>query len=442
MTTDILIRFLGAGLIDVGGDDAKLDRLKQTAADLAEALMQTPSKAASFALIAFDPDAPPDDPVVKEASEALQKRWTTYVNTFSGTPVAVIRAILLDAFAQAAADDDRIGIAFVNSAGNALPFMEGGTERGIWADIVLEIERRVDVRAEAEWATPESISVTAMTFSSPEAISPSLSLSGIDKATFAKKFEGTVGPTNAAGQPTGGNPHWPQSNQAWVTEFGTRMATAFAEAFTAAASGSKIAPIDLSGPLTGFSQSVSAYVEGAVKAVSGATAGLQRRTHLLWWKEALYSPSGRLSYRAAPPSTAAALMAFDLYNQVPTYSPASVTAFLHETVLSLPGIRRDEARPIRDLVGEAIGSEELAPLRATAAQLVPPPSGRGPTLGLLGHGSGQSPLDDGKFRAQIGVPASTLLTYAEWASWLFRELQAARASKEGAKATIRGSKPQ
>ena len=35
-----------------------------------------------------------------------------------------------------------------------------------------------------------------------------------------------------------------------------------------------------------------------MKAVSGATAGLQRRTNLIWWKETLYSPSARVSYRS------------------------------------------------------------------------------------------------------------------------------------------------
>jgi hypothetical protein len=82
---DILIRFLNAGLIDVGGDDAKLGKLKETAADLATALKKAPSKAAPFALIAFDPEAPVCDSVVKEVVEALQRRWATYVNTFSGT---------------------------------------------------------------------------------------------------------------------------------------------------------------------------------------------------------------------------------------------------------------------------------------------------------------------------------------------------------------------
>ena len=291
MATDILIRFLSAGLIKVGGDDAKFGKLRETASDLVVTLKKTPSKATSFALIAFDPEAPTDYPVIKEVVEALQKRWATYVNTFSGTPVAVIRAMLLDALAQAADDDAKIGVAFVTSARNVLPFTEAGNERAIWAEVVAEIERQVDAIAEAEWATPESITVPAMTFSAPATIEISPLATNIDRTALAKKFEAVAGPQNATNQATQGNPHWPNANAPWVTEFGKRMSDAVAEALGVVAKGSQI---DLSGPLKSLAQAVSVHVDATLKAVSGATAGLQRRTNLIWWKETLYSPSARV----------------------------------------------------------------------------------------------------------------------------------------------------
>lgn len=187
-----------------------------------------------------------------------------------------------------------------------------------------------------------------------------------------------------------------------------------AESLAVVAKGAVIPPIDLSGPLNSLAQAVSAHVDGTLAAVSRATTGLQRRTNLIWWKESLYSPSGRLSYRQMPTSTAAALMAFDLHQQVPTFSPASVAAFLHEAVLSLPSINPAEGRPIRDLLEEAVESPELTPLREAAAQLVQDSAGRGPILGPLGHNSGRSTLDDSEFRVRVGVPAATPLTVPEW----------------------------
>lgn len=440
MATDVLIRFLQAGLINVGGDDTKLERLKETSGDLAAALKKNPSNAAPYALIAFDPKAPAQDPVVQEALAALQARWATYVNTFSGTPISIVRAMLLHALVQASAEDEKVGVAFVASARNALPFMEVDNERAIWGEVISEVERAVDTRAEAEWATPEAINAPAMNFAPPEAIEVSLTIGNPNKALLAKKFEAAGGPHNAAGQATGGNPHWPNNGQSWLTEFGTRAAEAVAEAMSTAAKASAIGPVDLSGPLNSLAQVVSTHVTDTLKAVSGATAGLQRRTNLIWWKETLYSPSARVSYRTVPATTAGALMAFDLHKQVPTFSPASVVAFLNETVLTLPEIDASKRYGIRDLLDGAKKSAELAELRQVASQLVPERNGRGPIVGLLGQGRGQD-IDDARFVELVGVPAETLLTIPEWATWLFRELQAARAAQEGPEQKKRGRKP-
>ncbi len=440
MSSQIVLRFLEAGLIDVGGDDAKLEKLRDTASDLSAVLKKKPSKTIPFSLIAFDPDAPTEDPVIKEAVDALQKRWPTYVNTFSRTPVSVLRAVLLDALVQAAGENDKIGTAFIMLARNALPFMEAGNEEAIWATAIQDIEKHVDAQAEAEWATPETINVRAMNFQPPAAIEVSRQQVSIDQAGLAKKFEAAAGPNTPKGA-TGGNQYWPQSNaEHWLMTFGSRMAAAITEALTLVAETSETTPIDLSGPLKSLAQAVSTHVDETLKAVSEATVGLQRRTNLIWWKETLYSPSARMSYRSMPAATAAALMALDLHRQVPTLSPASVAAFLHETVLSLPALDVAESRSIRDLLTEAASSDHLAPLRQAASEVVPEPLGRGPILGLIGYGANRPPLDEREFRRLIGVPPSTALTVPEWATWIFRELQATRATQEGNESKKRGRK--
>jgi hypothetical protein len=430
VATEILIRFLSAGLINVGGDDAKLEKLRETATDLAATLKINPSKAAPFALIAFDPEAPTNDPVVREAIDALRNRWTTYVNTFSSTPIEVIRAILLDALVQAANDDDKVGLAFATCARNVLPFMEVGNERMIWADVICQIEQRVDARAETEWATPASITVEPMTFSASKVVEIATTTPLVEVPVLTKLVEAAMGPNNAAGEATGGNPYWPNSGQNWANQFTPKFIELLTETINATTGGLKVNPVDFSGPLGELAKSVSEHVDGALQSVSAATAGLQRRTNLIWWKEALYSPSARASYRGMPTHIAAALMAFDLHKQVPTFSPASVAAFLHETVLSLPLLDTTDRRTLRELLSEASTSEELAALRDAAAELMFEPAGRNLIIGFLGHSSNH-PVPDGQpFRDQFGIAAVTPLTVAEWATWLFRELQAARAAQD------------
>ncbi|MCU9951471.1 GTPase-associated system all-helical protein GASH [Pseudomonas sp. PDM13] len=432
MSDQILLRFLSAGLIDVGGDDAKLGKLRETASDLAASLQKTPSKTSSFALIAFDPASPEDDPVITEVCNALRKRWPTYINTFSGTPLLVLRALLLDALVQAASDE-RVGVAFVTSARNALPFIEAGNEQSIWAEAVLEIERRVDARAEAEWATPESIHVPHMKYSAPSPIEISLPEVGIEADNLAEELAAaTYAPTN------------PHSNRndphSWGKQFGRLAGDAIADSLNAALESLQFEPINITEPLKALSEAVTTHVGDTLKLVSAATAGLQRRTNLIWWKETLYSPSARVSYRTLPASTVGALMALDLHQQVPTFSPVSVAAFLSETVLSLTSVDPENNLSLRELVGEAVKSAELSPLRTVARQLIPQPGGRGPILSLLAEDEGTFAMNDTQFRARVGVPADAALTISEWAAWIFRELQAARATREVVKAKKPGTK--
>ena len=175
---------------------------------------------------------------------------------------------------------------------------------------------------------------------------------------------------------------------------------------------------------------ISEHLTNTLQAVSGAAAGLQRRTDLLWWKEALFSPSARVSYRDMTSFDAAALMALDLHQQIPTFSPVSVAAFLRETIVSLPTLDLEETSPICELVAKTRGSDVLSHLRTEAANLVGAPAGRCSVLAMIGHADATHRLDDRGFRDHIGVDPGTALTLPNWSVWIFRELQAARAVVE------------
>lgn len=444
MDEAILQGFLNKGLIDVGGDDAKLEKLTQAAGDLAAALKKNPSKALGFSLIAFDPDAPVADPIVQEALATLQNRWTTYRNTFSATPIAVIRAMLLDALVAAAAEDDRVGVCFVASARNALPLLPVDNERDIWIGIVEEVERRVDLRAEAEWATPESISVQPMKYDAPKLSAAEVRVGKASKGDLQTGILAAAGPSYVNQQGSvvsaNGNQYWPQQQQHWVGEFGRRAGTTIAAAIDAALGEIEVSQPDLAQPFGKLAEAVSSYVDDTLKAVSAATAGLQRRTNLLWWREALFSPSAGKSYRTLPPTVAAALMALDLFDTVPLFSPASVAAFLGETVLRLGETADGAKRTVRDLVKEAQDEAALAPLRTAAVGLTTEPGGRGPLLALIGYAAHTGARDAASFQRLTGVPADSELDPVGWSAWLFRELQASKAAMDASPAKRRAGK--
>ena len=434
MSDDVLLKFLRKGLLDVGGDDAKLGHLRQTAGDLSGILKKMPAKASPFALVAFDPEAPTTDPTIAEVEDALRKRWETYINTFNGTPVNVFRAMLLDALIRACSDNDAVAVAFIASARNVLPFMEIGDELEIWAGVVGEIESNVERRAESEWATPASITIPDVQFDLPSAVEITISSKKVSRNALSLNLQAAAGPHSHDPNrqiATDGNPHWPQDTSGqWVYEFGTRTAEAIEEAINRAIGSLSVEGVDLPGITENMMKVMSRHLSTTLQAVGDATAGLQRRTNLLWWKEALFSPSARMSYHDMSPYDAATLMAFDMHRQIPTFSPASVAAFLREAVTALPTIEHHESTPIRELVAKARDADVLAELQTEAGRLVAAPTGRGSILALIGHATAMPQIDDRRFRDLVGVPSETGLTLPEWSVWIFRELQAARAVAE------------
>ncbi|WP_371434878.1 GTPase-associated system all-helical protein GASH [Polaromonas sp.] len=429
MEQEYVMRFLEIGAFSLNSDDTKLEKLRNTAKDLSAALRTAPAKTVSFTMVAADPSISPTDPVVEEAMSALRKRWETVANAFTGRPVNVLRAVLLDAIVQAARGDDTIAVAFVNTARNALAHAETADEAEIWRDAVYEIESKVDARAEAEWATPEMISVEPLKYTAPPTSAAEFEAPTIERSDLQAKILSAAGPLGTV-PPV--NPYWHhQHPQQWAPEFAKQMTSAIADVIDQIAAELAPSPVDLSKPLSSLAKAVSTHVETVLASFSGATAGLQRRTNLLWWKEALYSPSAHESYVEMPVFQASALMALDLHEQVPTFSPASVSAFLKEAIRCLPaepGSEDNGQRDVAALVRDAKTAAFMQPFRTVAAQYVPAPIGRGPLLSLIGHGQDPAAIEAASLRTLGGVDGSATMTAAEWGVFLFRELQAARAT--------------
>lgn len=428
MEQEFLLKFLEIGAIDLKGDDTKLEKLRSTSKDLSAALRKEPSKTASFTMVAADPNIAATDPTVDEAMAALCNRWKTVANAFSGRPVGILRAILLDAIVQSARSDDAIAVAFVNTARNALAHAETCDEAEIWREAVSEIETKVDARAEAEWATPEMVTVAPLHYTPPAPVSTDYETPTVDRDELKARIHSAAGPWG----PSENNPHQLTNNpNAWSQVFADKMSVAISKALDEMAGELAPVPVDLSGPLSTLAKAVTIHVDEALASFSGATAGLQRRTNLLWWKEALYSQSSHASYLDLPPFEASALMALDLHKQVPTYSPASVSAFLREAIRCLPVEKGDQGNGERDvvlLVHDARTTPLMEPFRALAAQYTPAPVGRGPLLSLIGHPQGSGAVEAITLRVLGGVDGSTKMTPSDWGTYLFRELQTARAT--------------
>lgn len=245
MEQEFLLRFLEIGAIDLKGDDTKLDKLRSTAKDLSAALRKAPSKTACFTMVAADPHIAATDPTVDEAMAFLRKQWETVANAFTGRPVGILRAILLDAIVQAARLDDAIAVAFVNTARNALAHTETADEAEIWREAVSEIETKVDARAEVEWTTPEMITLDSLQYTPSAPASTDYEAPTVDRSELQAKIHSAAGPWGGSDPK---NPYAAHSQpQQWAQEFANKMSVAIAEALDEMAEELAPAPVDLLG---------------------------------------------------------------------------------------------------------------------------------------------------------------------------------------------------
>ena len=422
MAHEMLMKFLKLGLIDLGGSDERLEKLIQTSAEIASVLKKNPGKSIAYSLVALDPNVPEGDPVVAEVVAVLGIKWPTYPNAFPSTPITLVRAILFDALLAAADTDDDIAVAFACITRNMMPYVKAGAEQTVWTDAVQNVERDVDERASEEWTTPASIGVGTLTIPSDTAeVGGKISKKAVARDTLKARVVGAFFATNQGGQ----NPQHIQNNPgAWAQNAAPLLSEGIADGIDEALKGVQFTGGDISGPFEALAGSVTKYIEAVAQSVALAAGGLERRTNLLWWREALHSPSARVSYRDLTTTSAAALMALDVSNLVPVFSPSSVTAFIKEAVRALGSA--DERKTIKALIEELRSTRELEALRSAAKVLAPSMAGRGPLLAVIAQPEGALP-DEPAFVAAVGVSYATELRSTDWASWIYSELQAIKA---------------
>jgi hypothetical protein len=427
MSTDILQRFLNRRLFDIGPDDTRLDRVRKAAGELASSLLEKRSETVRYALVAFDPDIPTDEPVLADVSKIVENHWNTYLSCFADTPRSLLRAVLLEALRQAQEKDIGIASAVALTARNVLPHFPVSSEREVWDDLVLTAETRSEEQARVEWGTELSPHIPSVSKSTLKA--SGITAAKVDSAALTNKLRSASGPFS----PPDSNPHWPNNPQAWAQEFANRASSGIAEvvdkAFEESSKGTVEANKTLLTSVDAHMKEVSSVIEESLKQVAGSAAGPRLRADLLWWKEALYSPLAKQSYRSYPAAVAALLMAVDLHRQVPTFCPESVEHFLRETVTNLVGsggAGKKEPTALSQIIeGFVKGNPptvvlaELAALRQT--------KGRMPLVAFVAGAIAAGTVHGDLFLPAVGVKGNNTFALGDVAVWIFRELQAIRA---------------
>ncbi|WP_156464030.1 GTPase-associated system all-helical protein GASH [Devosia sp. Leaf420] len=424
MTQDILQRFLSARHFDVGGDDDRLARLREAAGDLALEIKSSPQRVASLTMVAIDAKTPAGDPVLVEVGKILEKRWHSYAGAFSDATLPVVmRAIALDALDRSSGSD-AVAMAISATARNMLPYLGSLADRELWNELVENADRRLEGRARREWAQPSAASAGDTAFVLPKP--PEIAKAGIKPEWAVERMAAAAGPMDAKNATlTDANPHWPNQGQPWSLEFAPKAGKALAMAGDSI--GKQIAD-SVNSALA--DQSVASALVEHVTAVVGSLAqtagGLERRTSMLWWKEALYSPAADIGYRDMEVGEAACWAAVDAVDITGPYAPRMAEAFVMETVRSFASDAASRPLPLLALAG-ALCEDQSPRAQALRSRLseVQGSGGRTPLASLVAAGQ---TLDDQTIEVRLGLPPDMEIAPTRFSLWIFRDMQAARAT--------------
>ena len=329
MATDVLQRFLTRRLFDVGGDDGRVAHLRSAVDDMVARLKAAPQRTAAMTMVAIDGEVGLNEPLVAEVMQVLEKRWQSYVGAFADDRLpTVARAILLQTLASAMGTD-AIAAAVSLTARTMLPRIGEPADRELWSDIVLDADRRLANRAEREWAMPSAASLAEveLTLPAPGALTaPSMS-----RDWLSGRLEAAAGPTGADGQPlkTPANPNFSNVGQPWAPEFASIAATAISNAVNSVTKALAERIVEREQE-DGFRSIIVEHVASAAQTLTRTAIGLERRTGLVWWKQALFSPAAGTGYRELDSSVSAALAALDASHQTGAFAPRMAEALVSE----------------------------------------------------------------------------------------------------------------
>ena len=362
MIDSLLDRFLEKGLLDLKGNDQWYGHITSTASSLSTFLRENPEEIVPFTYAALVPEVADQDPAIEKTLNLLRAEWKTYPSISMESPKAMLRAIILDALLQNANSDDATKTVLALLLSSALPHLSIGKEEEVWTNTLDQLLSAVETSAEAAWTVPSQINVPTFPKIDVPSIRFSVKAGEVDQETLEQGIYAAVGPTDEDGDPTDGNPHWTNAGQPWSHNFASIAASAIFEAIKEAGA-EKIGSAKPKALTAALTDAIAIYLESFAHQLVSTTHGVEMRSRLLWWKEALVSPSARISYRDIDPKVAPGLMAYDYQAVLPSIAPASVTVFLTETVRTLQS--DEETSPLVDWFQALAASPHADALRAT-----------------------------------------------------------------------------
>lgn len=329
MDKTILQSLLDAQVFTLPDNDERLAQLETSATQLAKKLQENVSDISFYTLVALDPKITGTEPLIVEVEDVIKENWATLRSNRPESPVSIIRSVILSALHTTGTEDADCAQIIYLTATNFYPYAVLGNEKEIVDTILLSIGEVAEENATEEWALEEtdpsiklpSLKAKPIKFNTVEikkdSIEAAFGVTGVNNQY--NSCAGQVSVNNAFGE--------------LKTQVPSAIVNSINGAFTTLLSGFDSKDFETS--VNKFFVDFKKSLDKELKSSFMAMQAVERRSRLLWWKEALYSQHLKKSYRDITKELRPVILAFDLYNQLPSITPVSVDYLLRDTLFQL-----------------------------------------------------------------------------------------------------------
>lgn len=359
MDKSILQEYLNLQFIPLD-DDSALDKLKKASAEIAKKLQKDKSKIITYTLVALDPQIPIEDSSLAEVKEIVIKHWSVFATKASDLLVTYLRAVMLEALQSISDNTQLAGIIWLTGS-NVLPYYSLDRETNTLKEWLENIGDIYEQEAEGQWSTSSELKLN-----NPAQVNfnTTVNYSPVNSETLINELKAA---SNSNGSNGGENPY--QSNQGnhWSDPFAKRAGEGLAKEINRSlASQSTSLKKGLDGyntQLNEYFSGLGKYFEDISKQMIQGTQSIQRRSQLLWVKEALFSVGQKRSYRDIPKSDLPFVLAKDMQSLITSIYPVSVDFFTKEilrnviddadTKVSFPDLlETDKLKCVQSILGQ------------------------------------------------------------------------------------------
>ena len=330
MDDNFLQSTLKSGLFDIGDSDDRLKWLQQSVTDLVRFLKKNYTLLPKYSLVALDPNISEKEPVLIEVEEIVTKYWKALRGKYPDMPRNIHRGVILNALMELGSEDPVAARIIYLTSTNFYPYAKLGKEKEIVHTLLTNLGEIAESHAVEEWSLIEE---------EPKLRIGTLKISDfkfggatIDRDKLKGGLKVAVGndPQTNHGSQHGGVGHWGE-------HFANKSSEAIANSFNSAIESfnKSLTPTAIEEPVNKFFTSFKKALDENLKSSFASIIAVERRSKLLWWKETLYSPSLRKSYREVSQPILPIIMGSDLNEQVAKITPISVDYLLRDILLIL-----------------------------------------------------------------------------------------------------------